>query len=157
MIAFSNDGTVREDDKKDYSAVDNDEINFLFLDTNGMTKLEKEELNDILHAPNNEKANNDKAMSKKAPTHILSDSNAVKTNEGITEDKVSSLEVKETGEKVIEAAYYDPATTKESDTTDQTFNRGMTKTSNISNDNSTDDSFSKLFSKSSEKWDHDMK
>ena len=50
------DGTIKEDDDMDYPAAENDEVDFLFLDTKGMTKLEKEELNAILHAPNNEKA-----------------------------------------------------------------------------------------------------
>ena len=50
------DGTIKEDDDMDYPAVENDEVDFLFLDTKGMTKLEKEELKAILHAPNNEKA-----------------------------------------------------------------------------------------------------
>ena len=89
------------------------------------------------------------------PKHTSSES-----NEGTTEDKVFSLELKKAGEKAIEAASDDPDTAEESDindTTDQTFNRGMTKTSNITNDNSTDDILSKLFSKCSEKWDQDMK
>ena len=50
---FPDDGTIKEDDHMDYPAAENDEVDFAFLDTKGMTKLEKEELNAIL---NNEKA-----------------------------------------------------------------------------------------------------